>query len=229
MRQNRGAKIFGRCSLSYIGSSFQAYWEQCGDSRIHPADKPFFDFDKSRAEQEQLATAFKTDEYGPWPFDGPLDTAKVVICYANAHYAPGDVEHRDCIRAQRTGKEDLPGQWEAYYMPRIGIALGMDMSQLRRLVSVFNVCPYPSIRMPERAIRFASGLPSVWAAQKQLREVLIPKAQAGEIFLVMARKHQLWGVIEGFDSSNIAFSRNIGGHLGPKLGGSIRRWLESSA
>lgn len=215
--------------MSFNGSVFQQFWSECGDCRIHPADKPFFDFDAKRAEKDRLAASFKTDEYGPWPFDGPMHSAKVVVCYANALYAPEDVRHRDCIRAQRTGKEDLPGPWAHYYVPRIGKALGMDMSQMRRLVSVFNVCPYPSINMPERAIRFAAGLPSVWAAQKHLREVLIPKALAGDIFLVMARKHQLWGVTEGFGSPNIAFSRNIGGHLGPVLGGAIRDWLESEA
>ncbi len=101
------------------------------------------------------------------------------------------------------------------------------MSELDEVVAVFNICPYPSVNMPDRAIRFASGLPSVWAAQKHLREVLIPKALDKEIFLVIARKHQLWGVIEGFDSSNIAFNRNRGGHLGPDLGDRIRRWLDT--
>jgi hypothetical protein len=79
--------------------------------------------------------------------------------------------------------------------------------------------------MTDRAIRFAAGLPSVWAAQKYLREVLIPKAQSDEIFLVIARKHQLWGIVEGFKDPNINIRRNIGGHLGPVLGGRIRRWL----
>jgi hypothetical protein len=212
--------------MSFTGSVLQQFWSECGDCRIHPADKPFFDFDATRAEQDRLAASFKTDEYGPWPFDGPLHSAKVVVCYANALYAPEDVQHRDCIRAQRTGAEDLPYPWAHYYIPRIGRALGMDMSQLRRVVSVFNICPYPSVNMPERAIRFAAGLPSVWAAQKHLREVLIPKALAGDIFLVMARKHQLWGVTDGFACDNIAFSRNMGGHLGPTLGGRIRAWFD---
>lgn len=211
--------------MSYVGSNFQAYWEQCGDSRIHPADKPFFEFD--RANGCKLSCDFVTADYGPWPFDGPLDTAKVVVCFANPLYSVTDIQYRDIITGQRAGDKGLPEEWDWYYQPRIGAALGMPIEQIRHCVSVFNVCPYPSIAMGDRAVRFAAGLPSVWAAQKHLREVLIPKALAGELFLVMARKHQLWGVIEGFDSPNIAFSRNIGGHLGPKLGSSIRRWLES--
>jgi hypothetical protein len=46
--------------------------------------------------------------------------------------------------------------------------------------------------------------------------------------LVFARKHQLWGVVEGFECPTIAFSRNIGGHLGPVLGAKIRGWLEDA-
>lgn len=212
--------------MSFVGSGFQQFWSECGDCRIHPADKPFFDFDAKRAEKDRLAASFETDEYGPWPFDGPLENAKVVVCYANPLYSPADQDHQNLIVKQRTGIEPLPQPWYPYYRPRIGVALGAEMTDLCEVVSLFNVCPYPSVTMADRAIRFASGLPSVWAAQKHLREVLIPKARAQEIFLVIARKHQLWGAVDGFESPNIAFSRNIGGHLGQELGKQIRKWLE---
>ncbi|MEY4756320.1 MAG: hypothetical protein RJA34_1218 [Pseudomonadota bacterium] len=219
--------ICGRMTrVKYAGSHLQQFWERCGNNRIHPDDKPFFDY--AAKHDCKLACDFLTD-YGPWPFDGPLDTAKVIVCYANPLYSPVDRTHRHLIIKQRTGVEPLPAPWYPYYKPRIGAAIGAEMSELSTAVSLFNVCPYPSVTMPDRSIRFASGLPSVWAAQKHLREVLIPQAQAGEIFLVMARKHQLWGVIEGFASDNIAFSRNMGGHLGPTLGGKIREWLQSQS
>lgn len=214
--------------MSYVGTAFHEFWLRCrSEDGVHPVDAPFFDFDSEKPAEDRLAADFRTSDYGPWPFDGPLDSAKVVVCYANALYDRQDILHRECIRAQRSGVEDLPHQWDWYYEPRIGSALGIPVADLRRIVSVFNICPYPSTSMPDRAVRFAAGLPSVWAAQKHLREVLIPKAQAGELFLVMARKHQLWGVIEGFACNNIAFSRNIGGHLGPTLGGKIRAWLQN--
>jgi hypothetical protein len=210
----------------FIGSAFQKYWSRCGDNRIHPDDQCFFKFDESLAAQRRLASVFKTEKYGPWPFDGPIDNAKVVICYANPLYAEADAKYEQLIIKQRTGIEPLPEPWFPYYQPRIGVAVGVEISKLNKLVSVFNVCPYPSIYMPDRAIRFAAGLPSVWAAQKFLREELIPKARSDEIMLVIARKHQLWGVVDGFRDPNISITRNIGGHLGPVLGGRIRRWLE---
>jgi hypothetical protein len=209
--------------VNYSGSHFQQFWSRCGDKHIHPDDQSFFEHAKNGG---NLAYDFVTTEYGPWPFDGPLENAKVVVCYANPLYSPEDRHQKDLIFKQRTGVEPLPQPWHAYYKPRIGVALGAEMSNLCDRVSLLNVCPYPSVMMGDRAIRFAAGLPSVWAAQKHLREVLIPRALANEIFLVFARKHQLWGVIEGFDSPNIAFNRNRGGHLGPDLGKRIRLWLD---
>lgn len=215
--------------LSYLSSPLHEFWFQCGDRLIHPDDDPFFGFDRNRHSGAQLAAEYRTDDYGPWPFDGPLDSAKVIVCYANPLYSATDRQHATVISQQRSGVADLPGQWDSYYRPRIGTALGYSMDELRRVVSVFNVCPYPSLQMSDRAIRFAAGLPSVWAAQRHLREVLIPLALEQSIFLVFARKHQLWGVIEGFESPNIAFSRNIGGHLGPVLGSKIREWLKDKS
>ena len=210
----------------YSGTDFQKFWSRCGDSRTHPDDEPFFKFDGKQDVQNRLASEYKTSEYGPWPFDGPIERAKVVVCYANPLYADTDNIHEHLIFKQRTGVEPLPKPWHPYYQPRIGAAIGSEIADLSEIVAVLNVCPYPSIQMPDRAIRFAAGLPSVWAAQKYLREVLIPKAQSDEIFLVIARKHQLWGTVEGFESPNINIRRGSrGGHLGPVLGGRIQRWL----
>lgn len=212
--------------MSYVDSSFHEFWTRCGDCKIHPEDKPFFSFDKKRPVGQQLSADFVTDDYGPWPFDGALNEAKVIVCYANALFDATDTKHKELIQAQRTGHEDLPCPWDWYYQPRIATPMSLDIASLRKVVSIFNVCPYPSNRMLDKSIRFAAGLPSVWAAQKHLREVLIPKAKSEELFLVFARKHQLWGVTEGYESSTIAFSRNIGGHLGSVLGKKIRSWLE---
>lgn len=215
--------------MSYLGSALETFWQACEDDLIHPLDAPFFDYDREMPATKQLASGFVTNRYGPWPFDGPLDTAKVVICYANPYYQKEDEQHRELIQSQRDGRSDLPEPWDRYYQPRIGAAFECSIAELRSTVAVFNVCPYPSLDMSDRATKFASGLPSVWAAQKHLREVLIPKAQAGNLFLVFARKHQLWGVIEGFSCETIAFSRNRGGHLGPEMGQQIRHWLKGQS
>ena len=209
----------------YQGSEFHQFWARCENHHIHPDDERFFKFDRTRDAKHRLAGEYKTDDYGPWPFDGPINTAKVVVCYANPLYAEADNIYADLIFRQRSGVEPLPEPWYPYYQSRIGSAIGVEIGDLREIVSVFNVCPYPSIQMTDRAIRFAAGLPSVWAAQKYLKEVLIPRAQSDEIFLVIARKHQLWGIVEGFTEQNIHIRRNIGGYLGPELGEKIRRWL----
>jgi hypothetical protein len=101
------------------------------------------------------------------------------------------------------------------------------MDGLRSLVSLFNVCPYASANMEGAELRLAAGLPSIWAAQKHLREVLLPLAVKDEIFIVIGRKHQLWGVHEGFNSPNIVVTREnaISGRISNELGARIRQWL----
>lgn len=181
--------------MSYLGSAFHKFWSRCGDESIHPEDEPYFAYEKKHGCRGSCD--FVTDDYGPWPFDGPLQSAKVVVCYANPLYSIGDKSHQGLIARQRSGVEPLPEPWYGFYRPRIAKPIGLEIEELVGDVAVFNVCPYPSISMPERAIRFAAGLPSVWAAQKHFREVLLPKAREGKIFLVIARKHMLWGVHEG--------------------------------
>ena len=166
-------------------------------------------------------------DYGPWPFDGPLETARIVVCYANPLYSIEDKKHQKLIVQQRSGLEPLPEPWHHYYRPRIAKPMGVKVEDIVNDVAVLNVCPYPSTTMPDRAVRFAAGLPSVWAAQKHLREVLIPKARAGKIFLVVARKHMLWGVNDGIASGNIACVRNRYGSLEEDLGARIQKWLRS--
>ena len=91
-------------------------------------------------------------------------------------------------------------------------------------MAIFNICPYSSKEMTDRDVRLASGLPSVWSAQAYLRTALIPAAHAGEIFLVIARKHQLWGVVEGGECKTMRLIRNRAGYL-TSIGAEIRSWL----
>jgi len=104
------------------------------------------------------------------------------------------------------------------------MAIGLPMEKARKVVAIFNVCPYWSEEMGDREVRLAAGLPSVWAAQKHLREVLIKQALDGEIFLVVARKHQLWGVVEGLDCETLRLVRNRTGSLAT-IGSEIGDWL----
>jgi hypothetical protein len=185
---------------------------------IHPEDKPFL-----------LANehSFQTDHRPPGPMDGPLRSSKVVICYANSGYDELDKNHGELLRKQLTGTQLLPlhemKHWRKWYGSRLA-KLGRPLDEILNLVSIFNICPYSSVKMDDADVRVAAGLPSVWAAQKHLREELIPQALSGEIFLVIARKHQLWGISEGFNCPTIAIIRNRGGYLG-HIGDDVRRWL----
>jgi hypothetical protein len=92
----------------YLGSEFHQFWSRCESRQIHPDDEPFFKFDGKKDAEHRLAGEYKTDDYGPWPFDGPIDTAKVVVCYANPLYLKADNIYADLIFRQRSGVEPLP-------------------------------------------------------------------------------------------------------------------------
>lgn len=178
--------IYGIIDRMYLGSEFHQFWARCGrHDPVHPEDA-------SNLQDSPFAHA-----YLPCPFDGPLQKARVVICLANPNYPLGDVDYRDLILEQRSGEESLPKTWDNYYEPRIARPMGVAMDQLRDLVSVFNVCPYASTEMAAVHQRRAAGLASIWQAQKFFREVLLPRARTGNIYLLVVRKHQLWGVTEG--------------------------------
>ena len=201
----------------YLGSDFHRFWARCGrNDKVHPDDRPHL---------SDVPGLF-TDTNPPCPFDGPLERARVVVCLANPNYPAGDFT--DLILEQRCGEDLLPEEWRYYYEPRIATPIGLPMDTLRTLVSVFNVCPYASAEMDDRAQRLVAGLPSVWQAQAYLRQVLIPRAQTGTIYLVILRKHRLWGVTESKPASpncRIIRGRELSGAISAGVGQEIRRWL----
>lgn len=197
------------------------YWSELqsdANATIHPKDKAFFD------SASNSGHAFITEHRPPGPWDGPLMTAKVIICYANPKYDPNDKDRHDLIINQLSGREELPDCWDDWYLPRMR-TIGLPIAKLRKLVSIFNVCPYSSDHMNDKEVRLAAGLPSVWEAQRHLREVLIPQALSGKLFLVVARKHQLWGVVEGNECETFRLIRNRQGSLA-EVGPEIGAWLQ---
>lgn len=187
-------------------------------TNVHPDDAAFLSASRN---------TFKTEWRPATPFDGPIYSAKVVICYANPFFTEQDRNYIETIANQLKGTEPLPEipHWLDWYEPRLR-TIGRPLSELRSIVSIFNICPYASNNMTGPDLRVAAGLPSVWTAQKHLREILIPTAQKGEIFLVIARKHQLWGITDGFNCPTIGITRNIGGYLSEGgLGLAIGKWL----
>lgn len=201
----------------YLGSDFHRYWARCGRQDKHPddaaylQDSPFF------------------HGVRPCPFDGPLDRAKVVICLANPSYGKvRDAEKlNQLVMSLRSGEEALPDEFDVFYR-RITKSMGVSLGRLRHLVAILNVCPYASASMSDTAIRKAAGLPSVWQAQKFLREVLIPRAQTGNIYLILIRKLQLWGITQSLEldgNLRVVPDRAINGVMPVKLGTEIHEWL----
>ena len=201
----------------YLGTDFHRFWAKAGLHEIHPDDVP------------HLSNNPFTKEVLPCPFDGPLETARVVICLANPNYQKvwDKASLNEQLLAMRTGEEKLPDLFEDFYR-RITGPIDMPEDSRRRLVAVLNVCPYASASMGQRVIRVAAGLPSVWQAQQYLRDVLIPRAQTGNIYLVLMRKHQLWGITKGVELAGnlrVVQGREINGVMSRTLGGEIRNWL----
>ena len=203
----------------YLGSDFHRFWARCGRHELHPDDANYLAVEDSPFNHELL----------PCPFDGPLDKAKVVICLAN----PSDGYTADTgivnglALEMRSGEEPLPSTFDRFYQPILR-PIGIPLDELRSMAAVFNVCPYASAKMNAATERKAAGLPSVWQAQKYLREVLIPRAQTGNIHLILIRKLQLWGVTQGAEEEGgfrIIPDRAIGAVISSQHGKEIQGWL----
>ena len=201
----------------YLGSDFHRYWARCGKKKIHPDDEDLLG-SNSPFNHELL----------PCPFDGALEKAKVILCLANPSdgYAESTTEINELVIGMRSGEEPLPKMFDAFYQ-RLMRPIGGPLEDMRSLVAVFNVCPYWSPEMPDRVMGMATGLPSVWQAQKYLREVLIPRAQTGNIYLILIRKLRLWGVTPGVEADGIRVipGRAISGVMSNDLGREIHAWL----
>lgn len=201
----------------YLGTDFHRFWAKAGCHEIHPDDVAY------------LSNNPFTKNVLPCPFDGPLETARVVICLANPNYEKVEdkVGLNEQLLAMRTGEEKLPDLFEDFYK-RITAPIGLPEESRRRLVALLNVCPYASASMGDRMIKVAAGLPSVWQAQQYLRDVLIPRAQTGNIYLVLMRKHQLWGITKGVELAGnlrVVQGRERNGVMSLALGKEIRDWL----
>ncbi len=197
------------------------FWSELPEGEtVHPRDVPFL-----RHATEDFCSAAP-----PGHINGPLRTAPVVLCYGNPGLDDMDrkmflqEDKRAMLFRQMSGLEPYPEPWLTWLRQRCGhLKLADDM--LRRTVAVFNVVPYTSVDMNDAQERLAFGLPSVWVAQHYLRTVLMPQAARREIFLVVARKHSLWGIAPGHELPNFRQVRNRGGYLGEALSRDIVDWL----
>ena len=203
----------------YLGSDFHRFWARCGQNKIHPDDAAYLAEGDSPFNHMLL----------PCPFDGPLDKARVVICLSNPSdgYTQEVEEVNSVVLDMRSGEEPLPTIFDNFYRG-ISKPICKPLDELRSKVAVFNVCPYSSKELNAKAVRKSLGLPSVWQAQQYLREVLIPRAQTGNIYLILIRKLSLWGVTEGVEKAgglHVIRGRAINGVMPENVGKEIGQWL----
>jgi hypothetical protein len=206
--------------------------ESCFEQDVHKEDLPFLTAKMAEEKGAKLSFDFKGRIPSPW--DGNLKSAKIVICYANPLSDVDDVNNKAKMLKQLSGSASLPTDiraWNDWYEEKKFGRLGAFKNS--NTISVFNVCPYASENMSDINWRVASCLPSVWWAQKHLREVLIPMALDKEIFLVIARAHKYWGIsswdnIDLFKEGNIRIQTNRGGFIKEDVARDFIKWEGSS-
>ena len=206
---------------------------------VHEQDKSFLNDKKNEeenAEEQQKKISklsFKFDGRIPSPWDGNLRKAKIVICYANPASDENDINYDGEMEKQLSGNASLPTDipaWNKWYKEKKFDRLGEFEGSNE--ISVFNLCPYASKNMSDVNWRVASCLPSIWMAQKHLREVLIPKALNKQIFLVIARAHHRWGVPywgenNPFQTENLRIQTNRGGFITEEIAKDFKLWRAS--
>lgn len=233
MRQNESMSS----GFGAFAHFWQRYWNEPSQSHQHPLDEPFFNQTGPRGHYRSAA---KFDfSYHPCPFDGPLESAKVILCLANPKYSdlPGSETHKNqIIEGMRDGRSPLPHEWLPFYKKTLNsfIKEGLDEEELRSNFAVLNICAYASENMNGPEVAHAAGLPSTWAAQNYLRSVLIPRAQqigqSNDVYLIFLRKHQLWGVTEGFTGNiEIVRGRERGGVVPQETAKRVMKWLRSQS
>ena len=216
------------------------YWQDANLTRlgesgfeqdVHKEDLPFLKPKMSEERGAQLSFDFKGRIPSPW--DGNLQSAEIVICYANPLSDVDDTTNKAKMLKQLSGSASLPtdiDSWNRWYKQKMFGRLGEFENSYK--ISVFNICPYASENMSDVNWRVASCLPSVWWAQKHLREVLIPMALDKEIFLVIARAHKYWGIpswdnIDLFKEGNLRIQTNRGGFIQEDIARDFLTWKDS--
>jgi hypothetical protein len=150
-------------------------------------------------------------ELPPGPYFGPLKTASIVLCYANPSVDEGSStviaskKLQEILFKQLDGDQpypyNIPG-WDKWFRPVAKYLYAGDIEAAAKNIAVFNLIPYASVNM-DKVQFIANSIPSVWAAQSYLRDVLIPKAKNGKILLIMCRSSQYWGLRSSHGSENI--------------------------
>jgi hypothetical protein len=171
----------------------------------------------------------------PGHVNGQFKTASVVACFLNPGFEEEDrtwfedARRREMLFRQIQGEDDFPlwfPRWAKWYSKRVWFDRKMKPEHLAKTVAIFNVCAYAS-KDAKKIGNVVNKLPSSEVARCYLREVLIPQAQRGERFLVIARGAKAWGLGDYIpDCANIRFAYPRGGYFGPKIRDAIYKWVE---
>ncbi|MDB0051778.1 hypothetical protein N9F57_02715 [Gammaproteobacteria bacterium] len=198
---------------------------------VHKDDKRFISAKIEEEEKKKANISFQFNGRVPSPWDGNLREAKIVICYANPASNDDHLVHRELMLEQLSGNAPLPTdipEWKDWYENKKFSTLQENFDRSDE-ICVFNLCPYASLNMSDVNWRVASCLPSIWWAQKHLREVLIPDALNEKIFLVIARAHQRWGIqhwgeIDSFREGNLRIQNGRGGYIREDIACDFKKW-----
>ena len=183
------------------------FWQKLdiNSGYIHPDDAIILN---------ELEKDFSIDfdyNFPPGHYFGPLKTAKIILCYANPGVdspslkAISDSSNHEFLLKQLSGEEHYPYQvsgWFEWFSKVANSLFNGDIQLASRSIAIANLLPYASINM-DKAESISQCLPSVWAMQNHLRNVLIPRAKNGEILLIMCRSSHLWGLRSSHNSENI--------------------------
>ncbi|GGE93855.1 hypothetical protein [Pseudoalteromonas gelatinilytica] len=208
------------------------YWLNLGsDSYKHPDDLVVLEELKEHTKKEL------NFEFPPGPYWGPLKKAKIVLCYANPSVNSPSLEtikdesNINTLIEQLKGTEKYPYKLNGWYkwFSQKANSLFSEINDAQRLekasahIAVINLIPYASENM-KNLESIANCLPSAWAAQRYLRENLIPKAQRWEILLIMCRSSHLWGLKSPHGSPNILINNARNGFTG-SVKKAAKKWI----
>jgi hypothetical protein len=211
-RWKRKRKCLRRPSSHYAenkmasASDLIAYWSRLGDARVHPDDQAF------------IKSEFATTLY-PVPWAGPLESAQTYLLFLNPGLSPDDESYEANNAAFREVlRTNILGGTGPYFYLLEKFATHPGYSWARTTFGpdirehetgsfcVVQLVPYHS-KEGYVARRVAPKLPSSNLAREFIRRSLIPRANAGEIGLIVARSAKLWEVDDAAENDNVVIYR----------------------
>ena len=179
-----------------------SFWAECDRRNVHPRDAPFVS-----------AERFALDLL-PQPWVGPLLTADIFVLLLNPGHSGEEADYerrrpdfRDALNATRAGRQrhvfldprfsDHPGAaWTSRVLGRAIAPL------LAERLCMIELVPYHS-RQGAVATAVADRLPSSRRIRDWVEHDLRPRAERGEVALIVPRAARRWGFESGSASGSV--------------------------